>query len=433
MSSPLQPQLRELRAWQRWAGHGARQRLCEEVEALEGRGLHPDALATRIRELQQQWRQIHSDGPGDGLDRRFHAACTRILKPARGFFDKRDALRSEHRQLVDRLLAEAEAELGPAEGAVKADDSDGEAVVAADIDTGRLLELQKQATSQLRQLDRLAPGERRETADRLRALLDRIRPQLEARFAEIESGRERLIEAAGKLAGESDGKRLGSEARSLNQRWQALGKGRRGRDQQQWRRFRAALDQAFANLDASRRENAAAIEARRTQAVALIAAIDEAADSKDDALSASAAQVRDLREQWQALGVRDADLGNRYDEALTRHRLALDQLKARQRREHWLAQVNDVASVEVGNDEARAQAQALVFEAESLADIDPPEDERDARRQWQLQRLQVHLGGGGTASDIEGVVARWRDMDGLDAEDRRRFGERLLRVIERGS
>src|SRR5690606_17289345 len=115
------------------------------------------------------------------LDRRFHAACTRILKPARGFFDKRDALRSEHRQLVDRLLAEAEAELGPAEGAATSDDSESDARVAAvDIDTTRLLELQKQATSQLRQLDRLAPGERRETADRLRALLDRIRPQLEA-------------------------------------------------------------------------------------------------------------------------------------------------------------------------------------------------------------------------------------------------------------
>lgn len=417
----LQPQLRELQDWQRWASHDVRQRLCDEVEALEGRGLHPDALATRIRELQQQWRQAQAGGRSDGLDRRFNAACTRILKPARGFFDKRDALRNEHRQQVDTFLTEAEASLGT-------DDQ-------ASLDTDGLQSLQQLATSHLRQLDRLAPGDRRDVADRLRALLDRIRPVIEAQFEAVENERERLIEAAGKLANESDGKRLGNEARSLNQRWQALGKGRRGRDQQQWRRFRAALDQAFANLDSARRENVAAIEARRHQGEALIASILGAAENQGDALTASAAQVRDLREQWQALNLRDADLAERYDEALTRHRLALDRHKASQKRDHWLAVVADAPSSDTGDDTARADALGLVFEAESLAGIDPPDEEREARRQWQLQRLQLHLSGGAAATptDLDGLLERWRSLDGLDADDRRRFGDRLVRVIERNS
>lgn len=415
----LQPQLRELQGWQRWASHEVRQRLCEEVEALEGRGLHPDALATRIRELQQQWRQAQAGGRSDGLDRRFHAACTRILKPARGFFDKRDALRVEHRQQVDAFLTEADASVGT-------DDQ-------SSVDTEHLLSVQQLATSHLRQLDRLAPGDRREVADRLRTLLDRIRPLLETRFETVENERERLIEAAGKLAGESDGKRLGSEARALNQRWQALGKGRRGRDQQQWRRFRAALDQAFASLDSARRENAAAIEARRDQAEALIAAILAAAGNEGDALVASVAQVRDLREQWPALNLRDSGLAERYDDALTRHRLALDRHKAGQQRERWLAIVTDAPSSDISNDGARAAALALVFEAESLAGIEPPDDEREARRNWQLQRLQQHLGGGASAvsPDIPGLLERWRSLEGLDANDRRRYGERLIRVIER--
>src|SRR5690606_6938014 len=153
-------------------------------------------------------------------------------------------------------------------------------------------------------LDRLSPGDRRDAADRLRSLLDRIRPTLEGRFSEIESERERLVEAATRLARETDGKRLGLEARTLNQRWQALGKGRRGRDQQQWRRFRAALDQAFSNLDAVRRESAAALEARRIEAETMVAAVEQMAEGAEQEHAESASRLRELREQWQALSIR---------------------------------------------------------------------------------------------------------------------------------
>lgn len=426
----LQPRLRELRAWQRWASQGARQRLCEDVEALEGRGLHPDALATRVRELQQQWRQIHVDG-ADGLDRRFHAACTRVLKPARGFFEKRDALRDGYRQTLDRFFADAHGALGAARPAGDVEGND--ATSAGEIETERLLALQSDATGHLRQLDRLAPGDRREAADRLRGLLDRIRPVLESRFASVEKERDRLIEAATRLSGETDGKRLGVEARSLNQRWQALGKGRRGRDQQQWRRFRAALDQAFANLDATRRENAAAAEALHAQAEALVAAIEEAVAGSEEQAADAAARVRELRERWQAMNIRDAALGKRYDDAMTRHRLALERVKARQQREQLLALIEQAPAAGSGTDEGRVAARALVFEAESLAGIDPPDDEREARRQWQLERLQARLGGGAGVVDLAGLLARWRDLAGVDAEDRRRFGERLTRVVERSA
>lgn len=141
--------------------------------------------------------------------------------------------------------------------------------------------------------------------------------------------------------------------------------------------------------------------------------------------------MRDLREQWQALNLRDADLGNRLDEALSRHRLALDSFKAQRQREQWLALVHGAPTVSESTSDAREQALSLLFEAEALAGIEPPDDEREARRAWQLQRLQAHLGGGAPASDLESLLQRWRALDGLDAGDRQRFGERLARVIDR--
>ena len=51
----LQPMLER---WQRWSGNKVRGRLCDEAEALHGSGLHPDALATRVKELQAEWARI---------------------------------------------------------------------------------------------------------------------------------------------------------------------------------------------------------------------------------------------------------------------------------------------------------------------------------------------------------------------------------------
>lgn len=428
----LQPRLRELRDWQRWAARNARRRLCSEVEALEGRGLHPDAIASRVHELQQQWREIRGGQPGDALERRFHAACARVLKPARPFFEKRDALRAEHRQALEAFLGDAEEALATLPTPEPAEMEEGVSA-GAGMDTGRLLELQTRATTWLRQLDRLAPGDRREAVRRLRTLLDRIRAPLEARFEEIQRQRERLVEAATRLVGETDGRRLAAEARALTRRWQALGKGRRSRDQEQWRRFRAALDEAFSRLDAARREQQAALDERRRQAEAVIAAIEAAAALDGDELLSSAARVREAREQWRVLAVRDEGLGHRFDEALTRHRLALEALQALRRRQRWLAMVDDAPVAEHGTTEGSSGAMALVFEAEALAGIDPPEEEREARRQWQLRRLQSQLGRGAAGSDMEDVLRRWQALGGVDAGDRRRYGERLRRAIERGA
>jgi exonuclease SbcC len=418
----LQPQIKTLEGWEHWAGNKVRSRLCEDLEQLIGSGLHPDALATRVREVQQEWKRLDalegrtSDSTPTGLDKRFRVACARVLKPARGFFEKRDALRSERQEGVAGFIAEAEAALETA---------DGPALIA----------LQRAATDHLRGLGDLGHGDRKGLAKRLRDLLDSIRPRVESGFQQSESERQTLIEAAKRLVGETDGRRAGTEAKNLMERWKRVGKGRMARDQAQWREFRAALDAVFAGLDERRK----AVETERAdntrQAEALVVELEGMASLEGEALAASQTAVRDLRDRWQSFGVRDAALGERYDNALTRHRDGLRAIERDRRRHSYLAAITDsgVAASEPSSGIALEQGQSLVFEAESIADIEAPADERDSRRQWQMERLQRHMRGdkAGAPDDAIGdILARWRALEGLDAADRARYAQRLTRAVE---
>src|SRR5690606_37123500 len=180
----------------------------------------------------------------------------RVLKPARGFFEKRDALRSERQKDVAEFITDAEAAL---------DTADGPALIA----------LQRSATGHLRGLGDLGHGDRKGLARRLRDLLDAIRPRVEAGLAQSESERKALIDAAKRLVGENDGRRAATEARQLMERWKRIAKGRMARDQQQWREFRAALDAVFAGLD-EHRQKADAERADNTRQAGLVVAELEA-------------------------------------------------------------------------------------------------------------------------------------------------------------
>jgi hypothetical protein len=108
----------------------------------------------------------------------------------------------------------------------------------------------------------------------------------------------------------------------------------------------------------------------------------------------------------------------------------------RDRLRSWaLAEVDAEAPVaSASSPAALAQAQGLVFEMETLAGLDPAESERDARRHWQLQRLQQHLRGERTAAPedaLTAVLAAWRRTGDLTAADRAALAARLARAVER--
>jgi hypothetical protein len=420
----------ELSQWQHWADNQRRRQLCEDVEALAGSGMHPDAVAARVRECQNEWTRLDAAEGRDSarpglLARRFHAACRGALAPAQTYFRKRQELRQSHAREAGALLDRT--------AALPSDSDDWPAIAA----------LRREVVEALRALDRVEPRERKALAQRLKQGLADLDLRVARRDEAVAHAKTTLIAQAEALS--KDGLQRGAvaAARDLQQRWQQAGNGRRARDQAQWHAFRAAIDAVFAGLDRERTERSARDADARSQAEALCAELETLA-------AASAAErgaVARVQSAWDALRVRDAGLEKRFADAQTRLRDAA-QRHERSRRttrfDAWLARYRlcrlaergdgtpqdlrerwdgvaptDIAAAELAMrfDGAGAPVEGdaerfreLLLELELLAGIDSAAEDREQRRQLQVARLSARLRGDAPArapDELADLLARW--------------------------
>jgi hypothetical protein len=444
----------ELSRWQHWADGQRRRQLCEEIEALAEAGLHPDAVAARVRDAQAEWSRLDAtEGPEaarhGALARRFHAACRNALAPARAYFKKRHELRESHAQRIGEVLERAVASGG--------DGADGSAVIAS----------RREIVTALRDLDRVEPRERKALAERLKNGLAALDARIAARDEEIAAAKRNLIARAEALTQPTLQRGAVAAARELQQQWQTIGAGRRDRDQAQWKAFRAALDAVFGRLDAERAERSAREAEARDQAQALCAELEALAT---DAANADRAAAARIEKAWDALERVDESLRKRFDAARAGLRSAAERRERAVRQErfaHWLARyrlcreaelgaapadalrerwsaaaATDVAAVALEERFARAgsaaaadedSARTAVIELEMLAGVDSPDEDRERRRILQVERLSARMRGGAAASppqELAGVLARWTALGPADAVFDRRLERALSAALE---
>ncbi|MBA8883300.1 DUF349 domain-containing protein [Dokdonella fugitiva] len=426
----------ELVRWQRWADNQHRQQLCEDIEALPASGLHPDAVANKVRDAQAAWSRLDALEGGSAragdLNRRFHAACRAALAPAQGYFRKRHELRQSQAAGI-RSLLERQGSL--------AEDSE---------DWNTIINLRRETVEALRGLDRVEPRERKALAQALKNGLTALDARIARRDAEIERAKAALIAEAENLA-ETMPRGAVAAARELQQRWQRAGHGRRARDQAQWTAFRAAVDRVFGKLDAERAERSARDAEARQQAEAICVELEALAAA--DAPPERGTFAR-LQAAWDTLRPRDEALARRYADAHERLRdLARRQERARrharyqawleryrlcraletsstpigQAREHWsAAATSDIAAaaLEARFDAAQAGAplpapdaddaqRDLLVDLELLAGVESPAEDRERRRTRQISRLSARMGGGAThgpAEELASLLQRWCEL-----------------------
>ncbi|MFI4970717.1 MAG: DUF349 domain-containing protein, partial [Lysobacterales bacterium] len=296
--------------WQQWADNQRRRQLCEEIEGLASSGLHPDAVATRVREAQAEWVRLdaienRNAARPDGLARRFHAACRGAIAPTQAYFRKRQELRQSHAQQIGGVLERA---------ALPEDSTDWPAIAT----------LRREVAEALRGLDAIEPRERKMLAQRLKASLADLDARIARRDADVESAKSTLIGQAEALSKGGLQRGAVASARDLQQRWQRAGNGRRARDQAQWKLFRAAIDAVFSGLDAERAARHAQDTDARAQAEALCAELETLAAAETPERGATAR----VQAAWDALRTGDETLLRRFADAQARLR---DAAKLRER------------------------------------------------------------------------------------------------------
>lgn len=457
--------------WERWSGNKQRIALCEEVEALIGSGLHPDALSSKIKLAQSQWRELDVlDGlspeaaKNAGLAKRFRALCYRALEPAKAFFNKRDELREKQRTLIEAQLVAAEDVLR-AEPTVQAD----------------LLQARKDLNERQRNLDQLEPKARFTIAKRIRKLNDQITRALSAKLEQAEAEKRNLIAKLRRELANAELDAAISAAKSAQSAWKRIARGRREVDDALWNEFRALIDPLFDKLKSEREAVEAGAQADLARAEAVIAQV-QALSSEVAAGHQVAAALEAADGAWRDLGRSERQLERRYEQAVAQINAQLEALAsqrrneqsqlAREKAEHclrleqqWLAQgacdtdaeraawsarasvqealesslserfaraLQGLSLGEPASDELldahAARADELALTLEYLAQVPSPEAFQAVRMQFQVARLAQRLNKGApipAAAEREQLLEQSLILGPLRAEARAQFEARI--------
>ncbi|SFN59528.1 DUF349 domain-containing protein [Dokdonella immobilis] len=431
--------------WQRWSDNERRRQLCDELELLPQAGLHPDALATRVREIQAEWthldqieaRSVHAT---EGMARHFRALCRKAIEPAKPYFEKRDELRKQGTKETSELIAQARTD-----------------AAAEEPDLRALPNLRRQLADALRGLDRVDPRERKNLAAEIKAALALVDERVSARNATVEAAKAALTDRATALGEVADTRTAISQARDLQKLWQKAGNGKRSRDQAQWKTFRSAIDAVFARADNERVERSAQERKALESAAGLCAELEALAIG--DAQPERAA-VQRIESAWRELSPADAALRQRFQSAQSR--LAelgrrIEKQRHRAQFDIWLSHYELCRQLErselaadgyraaeaglppltLGGDALRArigdalEGQELepgdpdllrdcVLEIEQLAGLEPPAEDRQRRMDLQLEKLSARMRGvNAPAPDtaLQNLLAEWLQLGPVGVED----------------
>lgn len=451
----LQPRYAELKRWQHWSNNQRRRTLCAEIEALVDAGMHPDAVATRVHDAREEWQKLNAaEGvavdaeAAEGLARRFHSAAARALRPTRAYFAKRKEVRQSHAEEFAALVARA--------GTITDESTDWKAIA----------EMQSQATQALRALDGVEPRQRTQLAKLLKDVIARMAALSAAHERDVEAAKARLIALATALSANA-GANAPREARELQQRWTALGNGRRATDQKQWREFRAACDAVFGKLDAARKQREEEQVVARTQTQQILDEYATLASATNNDVETIRRRLRELDALWNAgagddralikrqrelrdaivLRLKDAERSKRlgrFSAALRRY-AALRAHVTGDAAADWnalpsaaefdtplaerFARVQTGAAAVTEGDAAREILVGLEF----VAGIDSPAEDRQLRMNHQVRRLSSRMREGAGANpeqELSNLLKRWFGQAPQAADLEQRFERAAKAAID---
>ena len=300
--------LHELRDWQHWSNNTQRERICERAEEIPGSGMHPDAVAVRLRELRQRWREL-DDGerlPGDPakrmpnatLWRRFQAACNKAFKPAKTYFEKRDQIRDSHLGELEAICLELESAAADQQ---REDWKQMEALVG-------------QGRRSLRGLHQIPPRMRREVSKRLRDGANALNTRLDEHYDVFERQKRRLIVGVVALQEEADLGKATTAAKEAQRKWQDIGRIRRKREQQMWQEFRAASDAVFSRLTEQKAGEREARSKEKAVLAQLHTDMESLLERTGSALESVLPEMHRIQDQWRQCAAHDRGVDQRFME-----------------------------------------------------------------------------------------------------------------------
>ncbi|BES71914.1 hypothetical protein RE428_29320 [Marinobacter nanhaiticus D15-8W] len=391
-------QLQELEDWRGFATRPKQEELCQAMEYLAEQHIEPEAKAARIKELQQEWRDL--GGSSDqSLWHRFKAASDAAYEPCQAYFAAKSELKEanlEKRKAICDQLAEF------------ANNADWSTVDWKAVE--RIHRVAREEWRSAWPVDFKANRGLQKTFDHL---LKQIEAPLNEERRRNEALKQSIVERAEALIEHEPLNEAMEQAKELQKEWEAVGLTRHREDRKLWQAFRAACDTIFGRRDAQRAEQAAEDHAAVEQLQQAISASETVRTDGDVGVEQLQAQLRQLNQTPvpRKLPRAVSDALDHEKHALKSH---IQKALRQKRAADWQARINrSLAETDAANTDVvpgdLPSPREIAVRLEIATGSSSPDEDQELRMKQQVERLAAGMGGAttNTEDEIERLVTCW--------------------------
>ncbi len=444
-------ELKKLSNWARWGSNKQKVRICEELQAAIDTKMHPDAIASKVKELQAQWAKLETtEAEPDGLSRRFRAMCYHALAPAKSYFEKRKSIQTEKRADLELSVVDAEQAL------------------ANDVSVAKLFEIKSQLHDCQRRVDEIEPAKRGEYGKRIRGLIESIQNKIESAQTNAAESKRNVIAQLKRQLARARGNESINFAKQAQQQWKTLARSDRKTDDALWEEFKTLIDPVFAEARAEKESLDQAETEKRNQAQTLIAEMISLSQSDD--LHDNDTRVPALEQRWRELDHEDRNLQRDFGKARDQIDVAMVNRRKIAEQQSWNAILqaerellasasaspvsNDLFSIpittkadwsklpnEIGaalkilqsnlataNSESPDSISNFVIQLETTVGLTSPAEYAEAQRLYRMQQLAQKLSRDSTTQNAMTPIqwyAQWLKQSSIKEPVRKNFQQRV--------
>ena len=442
--------LGKLLDWKNFAVEPKQQQLIDQMEALTNSQDNPEALASKIRRIQDQWKLLSKDSQDQQLWEVFHTLAEQAYQPCKVYYEQKSEIRrsniEKRRILIGQLNDYVAAQTWEGEGSESIDWKLTEKLIGTAIK-----EWQSYAPT-----DRDANKPLQKKFDRL---LDSLREKLSSHQQHNAERKQQLIAQVDALLEISDKRAATEKVKNLQAQWKQVGVVARKQEQKLWRLFRVSCDAVFAQRQQQSVEFKAELNAHKAAAEALTNEVKTLTQLSGKELLDARSRVTECKREFSAVGnlpkTASVAINQHFHSAVTTFETAITNQLTLAKAQVWdnlftacdmirLSQIatdttesesllqtakDFIDSVEQwpkngrhaldtkialghsssGSDDHQKALRLLCIRAEILADQDTPAEDKALRMEYQVSRLQQGFGQNSSPNgvSIQDLVIEW--------------------------
>ena len=290
----LDTALDKLLDWKQYAVEPKQQQMIDRMQALVTSNDNPEALASKIKHLQEQWKSISRGFDGQEHWERFHLLAEQAYQPCKLYFTEQAAVRvanlDKRRALVAQLTEYFTAQ-------------------PWEIEDGQTMDwalVEKLIVTAIRQWQSYAPTERKGNKlvqDEFDQILASMREKLHEHREKNSQGKQQLIDQALQLSDMEDNRQAIDKIKQLQIQWKTIGQAVRSDEQKLWRAFRKSCDIIFEKRQQQSNEFKAELQANKVQAMALQSEVQRLGQLTGQPLLDARLRVKECQQEFRRIGM----------------------------------------------------------------------------------------------------------------------------------